>query len=101
MIGLVQITQKQSTKNADEGTQHGNLRDVPIAPEHNPVEILCGAVAAGMAAGEITARDPALIAAALMGLIVQAATFRLYGRLKHNLAAMQDEIVALALRVVA
>jgi AcrR family transcriptional regulator len=81
-------------------TQHGNLRDVPIAPEHNPVEILCRAVATGMAAREIPARDPALIAAALMGVIIQAATFRLYGRLKHNLAGMQDEIVALALRVV-
>jgi AcrR family transcriptional regulator len=81
-------------------TQHGNLRDVPIAAEQNPVEIMCRAVVAGMEVGDIPARDPALIAAGVMGVIIQAATFRLYGRLKRNLAGMQDEIVALALRVV-
>ena len=81
-------------------TQHGNLRDVPVAPTENPVEILCQAVAAAMQAGDIPVRNPELIAAALMGVIIQPATFRMYGRLTANLAAMQDDIVALALRVV-
>ena len=81
-------------------TQHGNLRDAPIAAHENPVEVLCQAVAQAMDAGDIPARDPALIAAALIGVIIQPATFKLYGRLPHSLAGMQDEIVALALRVV-
>ncbi|HET6610060.1 MAG TPA: TetR/AcrR family transcriptional regulator [Rhodopila sp.] len=81
-------------------TQHGNLRDIPIAPEENPVEVLCGAVERAMRDGAISAGDPVLIAAALMGVIIQPATFKLYGRLTGNLAAIQDEIVALALKVV-
>ncbi len=81
-------------------TQHGNLRDVPAAGDANPVDVLCRAVADGMACGDIPRRDPALIAAALMGIIIQAATFRLYGRLNAGLAAMQDELVALARRIV-
>jgi AcrR family transcriptional regulator len=81
-------------------TQHGNLRDLSVAPAENPVEVLCGAVAGAMQAGQIPARDPVLTAAALMGVIIQPATFKLYGRLSRNLAAMQDEIVALALKVV-
>jgi AcrR family transcriptional regulator len=85
-------------------TQHGNLRDLPVAPAENPVEVLCGAVERAMQAGEIpgrpVGRDPVLIAAALMGVIIQPATFKLYGRLTRNLAAMQDEIVALAVKVV-
>jgi hypothetical protein len=89
-------------------TQHGNLRDLSVAPAENPVEVLCGAVDRAMLAGEIPGRDPGgdqmrdpvLVAAALMGVIIQPATFKLYGRLTRNLAAMQDEIVALTLKVV-
>lgn len=81
-------------------TQHQHLRDVPPAGDGNLVDVLCRAVAEGMARAEVPRRDPALIAAALMGVIVQAATFRLYGRLQTSLAAMQDELVALARRIV-
>ncbi|HVZ07459.1 TetR/AcrR family transcriptional regulator [Rhodopila sp.] len=81
-------------------TQHAGLRSIPIEEADNPVRILCDAVAAGMAAGDIPPRDPVLIAAAVMGVILQPATFLLYGRLAGNLSAMQDQIVALAMRVV-
>lgn len=81
-------------------TQHGNLRDLPIAPAENPVEVLCAAVNRAVQTGEISARDPVLAAAAVMGVIIQPATFKLYGRLNRSLAEMQDEIVALALKVV-
>lgn len=81
-------------------TQHGHLRDLPIAPAENPVEVLCTAVHNAARAGEISVRDPVLAAAAVMGVIIQPATFRLYGRLTRTLAEMQDEIVALALKVV-
>jgi AcrR family transcriptional regulator len=81
-------------------TQHGNLRDIPIDGAENPVEVLCGAVRRAVEAGEVSARDPVLTSAALMGVMIQPATFRLYGRLKRTLAEMQDEMVALALKVV-
>lgn len=85
-------------------TQHGNLRDLPIAPAENPVAVICAAVDRAMGAGEIPGhelgRNPVLVAAALVGVIIQPATFKLYGRLSGNLADMQEEIVALALKVV-
>ncbi len=81
-------------------TQHGFLRHV-ARDETNPVEIICRAVAAGMADGDIPAGNPTLVAGALIGIIVQPATFKLYGRLDVGLADLADEIVALCLKLVA
>jgi AcrR family transcriptional regulator len=80
-------------------TQHGVLRQVPPT-EDNPVETICRWIGAAMAAGEIPAGNPTLVAGALIGIIVQNATFRLYGRLPEGLAELVDEITALCLKVV-
>jgi AcrR family transcriptional regulator len=80
-------------------TQHGFLREVS-SDDRNPVEIICRLVAGAMQAGEIPPGNAALIAGAIIGVIVQAATFRLYGRLTCGLAELTDEIVALCLRIV-
>jgi AcrR family transcriptional regulator len=80
-------------------TQHGFLRQVP-ADHHNPVEIICHRVAAAMESGEIPAGNATLLAGAIIGVIVQTATFRLYGRLSQGLVELSDEIVALCLRIV-
>jgi AcrR family transcriptional regulator len=80
-------------------TQHGFLRHV-ARDERNPVEIICRAVAAAMQAGEIPAGNPVLVAGALIGAIVQPATFKMYGRLPLGLADLADEIVRLCLRLV-
>lgn len=74
-------------------TQHGYLRDVP-RDDANPIDVLQGAVAAAMRAGEIPPRDPALMTAVVVGLVVQPATFQLYGRLEGGLADRAGEIVA-------
>ena len=81
-------------------TQHGNLRDLPLSPDENPVEVICRTVAQAMEDGEIPVRNPALVSAALLGVIVQPATFRLYGRLTTSLADLQEDIVTLAMKVV-
>lgn len=78
-------------------TQHGFLRDV-ARDEHNPVEVLCRSVAAAMAAGETSRREPELMAMALIGIIVQPATARLYGRLQGGLLERADDIVAMCRR---
>ena len=78
-------------------TQHAFLREVPH-DEHNPVEIICRAVAAAMAAGEIPRREPELMAMAVTGIIVQPATAMLYGRLAGGLMERADEITAIAWR---
>lgn len=78
-------------------TQHGFLHHVP-RDERNPVEVICRAVAAAMDAGEIPAREPGLMAMALIGLVVQPATGRLYGRLSGGLLERADIIAAMCWR---
>jgi AcrR family transcriptional regulator len=80
-------------------TQHGFLRRIPDTG-HNPVEVVCQFVAAAMQAGEIPPGNPTLIAGAIIGIIVQPATFKLYGRLTQGLGELTDEIVELCLKVV-
>jgi AcrR family transcriptional regulator len=80
-------------------TQHGFLRHIPPT-DHNPVEVICRSVTAAMEAGEIPPGNATLIAGAIIGIIVQPATFKLYGRMKQGLGELTDEIVALCLKVV-
>lgn len=80
-------------------TQHGFLRE--IAPSDNtPVEVICSTVEAGMRRGEIAAGDSTVLAGAIIGTVVQLATFRLYGRLPMNLAAYAGQIAAICQRIV-
>jgi len=78
-------------------TQHGYLASV-ARDERNPVEVICRAVAAAMDSGEIPRRDPDLMALAIIGIIVQPATGRLYGRLTGGLTEREDELIAMAWR---
>ena len=80
-------------------TQHGFLRQV-ARDERNPVEVICRAVDAAMQAGEIPPGNATLVAGAIIGIIVQPATFKLYGRLNEGLTDLADELVALCLKVV-
>ncbi len=80
-------------------TQHGFLRQI-ARDDRNPVEIICRCVAAAMQAGEIPAGNATLVAGAIIGVIVQPATFKLYGRLNEGLADLADDVVALCLKVV-
>jgi AcrR family transcriptional regulator len=80
-------------------TQHASLRQA-LPEDRNPVAVICRWVSAAMAAGEIPAGNPTLVAGAIIGVIVQTATLRLYGRLSQGLAELADEIVALCLRIV-
>jgi AcrR family transcriptional regulator len=78
-------------------TQHGFLHHVERT-ERNPVEVICRAVEAAMAEGEIPRREPELMAMAIIGLIVQPATGILYGRLPGGLVDRADAIVAMCWR---
>jgi AcrR family transcriptional regulator len=81
-------------------TQHANLPSAELG-EANPVQIVIDLVAASMREGEIRARDPLLLAASIVGLVVQPATFLQYGRLHAPLAQFADEIVSMCMRVAA
>ena len=80
--------------------QHGQLQKV--TPEMaNPVEVVREVLAAGMDRGEIPAGDPDVVAAMVLGVVLQVATFKIYGRLTQSLASLAEVLVAAAWRVAA
>ena len=78
-------------------TQHRHLRDV-ARDERNPVELIHRALATAMQKGELPERDPGLMTAIIIGILVQPATFILYGRLHGGLQERATELVNLCWR---
>jgi AcrR family transcriptional regulator len=78
-------------------TQHRNLAAVPGGATH-PIRVIHDAVAAALARGEIAAGDPVLLTATILGTLVHAATFRLYGWTDRAMVAMAPELTRLCLR---
>lgn len=81
--------------------QHTYLNQIAPDDARNPMAILHQTIADAVASGAVPAGDPALLTAAVVGIVVQAATFRLYGRLERDLTPMANEIVALCRKVLA
>lgn len=81
-------------------TQHRALWAIPDGAP-TPIEIIQHAVARAMQEGEIRAGEPAVLTAALVGIVLQAATFHVYRRIGRRLVEMQDELVALCMKVLA
>jgi len=71
--------------------QHVRLKT--YAGAANPVDIVHDVLAEGMCRGEVRQLDSVLATALVMGPVIQAATFRTYGRLTGPLADAADEIV--------
>jgi len=61
---------------------------------------LCRLVAVAVLSGVIPDGEPNLVAGAIIGIIVQTAAFRLYGRLEHGLTDSANALVSLSLKVV-
>ncbi|HKW54865.1 MAG TPA: TetR/AcrR family transcriptional regulator [Stellaceae bacterium] len=72
--------------------QHHSLHRIE-GPE-TPVEVVRAAVAHGMAAGEILTGDPDLATALVMGIIIQPATFKTYGRLPGPMLPLAGRLAA-------
>ena len=79
-------------------TQHGGLHAVADG-DSNPIDFLARMVRDAAAAGEVAGWDPDLLTAVIVGSVVQAATFRIYGRIGRSLTEMADEIVAMCLSI--
>ncbi len=77
--------------------QHHSLRRVE--GRGTPVEIVREVVARGMAAGEISAGDVDLATALVMGVIVQPATFKTYGRLEGPMLPLAPALTDACWRV--
>ncbi|MDB5405775.1 MAG: Transcriptional regulator [Rhodospirillales bacterium] len=66
--------------------QHGQVEKLTPAMA-NPVEIVRAAVASGVQRREIPLIDPDLATAIVMGIVLQTATFQIYGRLRGTMTA--------------
>jgi AcrR family transcriptional regulator len=80
-------------------TQHNFLPQLDEAPNEPPSQI-ARAIAEAVAAGELAPLDPALGAAVVMGVVLQTATFHLYGRIEGPLAARAEVLAYAALAAV-
>lgn len=58
----------------------------------NPVEVLRSLILQGMKSGEIRKTDPDLMTAIVMGIVLQPATFKAYGRIRKSFRRMADEL---------
>jgi AcrR family transcriptional regulator len=67
--------------------QHGQL-DRVTPDMANPVETVRQVIAEAMAKGDIPAGDADLATAMVMGIILQTATFKVYGRVRQPLGAL-------------
>src|SRR5689334_5111364 len=66
-------------------TQHGQLGKI-TEREKSPVQVLHDQLAAAIAAGALPRQDAELATSTVFGIVLQAATFRVYGRLDQPLA---------------
>ena len=79
--------------------QHANLPAIAIDAA-NPVEIVVRLVEAAMERGEIATANPELLAAAIIGIVIQPATFMLYGRIGGSLTDHAASLTEICLRAI-
>jgi AcrR family transcriptional regulator len=68
--------------------------------ERTPVDAVADAVADAVRNGEIGSVDPQVAAAVVMGVVLQTAVFRIYGRLNGSLAARAPNLATAAIAAV-
>lgn len=77
---------------------HAQLRKVtPDMP--NAITVLRSVIAEGMARGEIPKKDREIAASMVLGVVLQVAVSKVYGRAKQSMTSLADTIVGAAWRV--
>ena len=74
-------------------TQHGQLAKI-TEREKGPVQALHDQLAAAIAAGALPPQDAELATSTVFGIVLQAATFKIYGRLDKPLAHYAPALTA-------
>jgi AcrR family transcriptional regulator len=74
-------------------SQHGQLGKI-TEREKSPVQILRDRLAAAIEAGTLPPQDPELATSTVFGIMLQAATFKVYGRLDQPLAHYAPRLAA-------
>jgi AcrR family transcriptional regulator len=78
--------------------QHDYLKRVP--PEMpNPVDVVHRVIWRAMAEGELPPGDAATAAAMVLGIVLQSAVFKIYGRITTDLTNLSDLLTTACLRV--
>ncbi len=67
----------------------------------HPFLVLRDTIAEGMKRGEIPKRDPMVATSMMLGLVLQVATSKIYGRFEHSLTSLADILVEASWRVLA
>jgi AcrR family transcriptional regulator len=71
---------------------HGHIRKMtPEMP--SPVRVLKNVTAGGMAAGEIPPADADVKTAMVLGMLIQVAVFKIYGRITQSLSSLAPTLV--------
>lgn len=78
--------------------QHQALPQLPDDIE-SPVKVLQKVVRAAIASGEIAKADGQLVAAMILGAILQPAVFNVYRHIESPLSRHKDEVLAACLRI--
>jgi AcrR family transcriptional regulator len=81
-------------------TQHGFLPRIPSG-SRTPVDAVADLVGDAISENRLRPIDPALGAAVIMGVILQSATFHIYGRLGGSLGARAPALARAAIAAVA
>ncbi len=74
-------------------TQHGQLGKV-TEREKSPVQVLHDQLAAAIKAGALPPQDTELATSTVLGIVLQAATFKVYGRLDRPLSHYAPSLAA-------
>jgi AcrR family transcriptional regulator len=77
--------------------QHPSLRR--FEGRESPVEVVRSVITQGMKRGEILSGDPDFAAALVLGIILEPATFKTYGRLKGPMLPLAARLSAVAWNV--
>jgi AcrR family transcriptional regulator len=78
--------------------QHDFLKRVP--PDMpNPVDLVHQVIWRAMASGELHPGDAAAAAAMVLGIVLQSAVFKIYGRITTSLSSLSDTLTSACLRV--
>jgi AcrR family transcriptional regulator len=78
---------------------HGQI--VKMTPDMpHAMEVLIKVIDGGMDRGEITKGNPTVTASMVMGIVLQMATSKVYGRFDESMTDLADTIVAASWRVV-
>lgn len=81
-------------------SQHGFLPRIPSG-SHTPVDAVADLVGDAIANNQLKPVNPALGAAVIIGVILQSATFHIYGRLGGSLGARAPALARAAIAAVA